>query len=343
MAEQAAGRRVETPGGQLAQVWRVILRFQSYFGLIAILILATALSPERNGQNVFLDPSNLLNVVRFAAINGIIALGMTLVILTGGIDLSVGAVLALAAVGAASVMTRQDGGLMAAVLVALGVGGACGLVNGVVTTRLGLQSFITTLAMLSAARGLASLWAGGYAIPLAFGDGPGVAPQSFQSLFAGSLHVLGLSVPAPVFYFVGLGLLAMLLLRRTAFGRHVYAVGGNEAAARLSGVNVNRVKVAVFTISGLLAGFAALLQAALVNQGSPIDGNGYELNAIAAVVIGGTSLAGGVGAVAGTMVGAVILSVLNNILGLLNVQAEYQLILKGVVIVLAVALQRQRR
>ena len=146
----------------------------------------------------------------------------------------------------------------------------------------------------------------------------------------------GLNIPAQVFYFIGVGLIVTILLRRTGFGRHVYAVGGNETAARLSGVNVKRVKIIVFGLSGFLAGLAALLHAALVNQGSHIDGNGYELNAIAAVVIGGTSLAGGVGTVVGSMIGALILSILDNILGLRNIQSEYQLLLKGVIIVLAV-------
>ena len=144
-----------------------------------------------------------------------------------------------------------------------------------------------------------------------------------------------------MFYFLGVGLVAAFALRRTGFGRHVYAVGGNATAARLSGVNVNRVKLIVFLVSGLLAGLAALLHSALVNQGSHIDGNGYELNAIAAVVIGGTSLAGGVGTVFGSMIGALTLSVLDNILGLRNIESEYQAILKGVIIVLAVVLQRQ--
>ena len=197
--------------------------------------------------------------------------------------------------------------------------------------------------MLGVARGIASLWSGGYAIPLAFGEGAGLAPPSFKAIFAGQVNLLGLEVPAPVFYFLGVGLIASFLLRRTGFGRHVYAVGGNETAARLSGVNVDRVKVIVFAISGLLAGLAALLHAALVNQGSHIDGSGYELNAIAAVVIGGTSLAGGIGTVVGSMIGALTLSILDNILGLRNVQSEYQAILKGVIIVLAVVIQRQRR
>ena len=154
--------------------------------------------------------------------------------------------------------------------------------------------------------------------------------------------MFGLGIPAQLFYFVGAGAVATFVLNRTGFGRHVYAVGGNAAAARLSGVAVTRVQITVFAVSGFLAGLAALLHAALVEQGSHIDGSGYELNAIAAVVIGGTSLSGGVGTVVGTMIGALILSILDNILGLRNVQSEYQAILKGIIIVLAVIVQRKR-
>ena len=323
------------------QVGRFLLRFQSVFGLVAILIVSTIVAPVRDGQNVFLTSRNLLNIVRFASENGIIAVGMTLVILTGGIDLSVGAVMALCAVGAADLMMNHGSGTFLTIFLVLALGTLVGTINGLITTRLQIQSFITTLAMLGVARGVASLWADGYAIPLAFGDGEGMAPPLYKSLFAGELSILGLDVPAPVFYFLGVGLVAAFALRRTGFGRHVYAVGGNATAARLSGVNVNRVKLIVFMVSGLLAGLAALLHSALVNQGSHIDGGGYELNAIAAVVIGGTSLAGGVGTVFGSMVGALTLSVLDNILGLRNIESEYQQILKGVIIVLAVVLQRQ--
>ena len=326
-----------------SRFWSFILRFQSYFGLIAILILSTLLSPVRDGHNIFLDPNNLLNIVRFASENGIIAIGMTLVILIGGIDLSVGAVLALCAVAAASFMMRAGLGTLPTVVLVLSIGALCGLTNGMVITRFSIQPFIVTLAMLTIARGIASLWSGGYAIPLAFGFAAGVAPQSFKTLFAGSFSVGRVDIPVQIFYFIGVGVIASLLLKRAAFGRHVYAVGGNEVAARLSGVNVNRVKTIVFTISGLLAGLAALLHAALVNQGSHIDGAGYELNAIAAVVIGGTSLAGGVGTVVGSMVGAVILSILDNILGLRNIPSEYQMILKGLLIIGAVLLQRQKK
>jgi ribose transport system permease protein len=341
--EQAALEQRPAPQENARRVLDTLLRFQSVFGLAVIVAAAAILSPVRDGSNVFLEPRNLLNIVRFASENGIIAIGMTLVILTGGIDLSVGALLALCAVGAAAFMTRYELDTLPTVLLVLAIGGLAGLVNGLVTTRFNIQSFITTLAMLGVARGIASLWAGGYAIPLAFGAGAGMAPPSFKAIFGGQVALFGLEVPTPVFYFLGVGLIATFLLRRTGFGRHVYAVGGNETAARLSGVNVDRVKTTVFAISGLLAGLAALMHAALVNQGSHIDGSGYELNAIAAVVIGGTSLAGGVGTVVGSMIGALTLSILDNILGLRNVQSEYQAILKGVIIVLAVIIQRQRR
>ena len=312
------------------------------FGLVAILIVSAIVAPVRNGQNVFLTSRNLLNIVRFASENGIIAVGMTLVILTGGIDLSVGAVLALCAVAAADLMMNHGSGTFLTILLVLALGTLVGTINGLITTRLQIQSFIATLAMLGVARGVASLWADGYAIPLAFGEGEDMAPPLLQvDVRRRARAFSALEVPAPVFYFLGVGLVAAFALRRTGFGRHVYAVGGNATAARLSGVNVNRVKLIVFMVSGLLAGLAALLHSALVNQGSHIDGNGYELNAIAAVVIGGTSLAGGVGTVFGSMIGALTLSVLDNILGLRNIESEYQAILKGVIIVLAVVLQRQ--
>lgn len=323
--------------------WRFLLRFQGYFGLIAILIVAALLSPERNGENVFLDSRNLLNIIRFASVNGIIAIGMTLVILTAGIDLSVGAVLALCAVGSATSMMHYGLDLPLTILFVLAIGAAAGFINGFVTTQFGLQSFITTLAMLSVARGVASLWADGYAIPISYGEGADLAPPIYRDMFAGQVALFGLDIPVGVFYFLGIAVIASFVLARTRFGRHVYAVGGNETAARLSGVNVNAVKIAVFAITGLLVGFASLLHSALVSQGSHIDGNGYELNAIAAVVIGGTSLAGGVGTIAGTVIGALILQILDNILGLRNVQSEYQAILSGVIIVVAVYLQRQRR
>jgi ribose transport system permease protein len=321
---------------------RFALRHQGWLILLILLALAALASPQRDGTIVFLQPANLLNIVRFASVNGIIAIGMTMVILIGGIDLSVGAVMALGAVVAAKGLMQLGLDTIPAVALTLAVTGTIGLVNGWVTTRFNLQSFITTLAMLSVARGIASLLAGGYAIPLAFGDRTDAAPASFKALFGGTVEILGLDAPISMFYFIGVGIIATLLLNQTGFGRHVYAIGGNKTAARLSGVNVKRVTIIVFAICSLLAGLAALLHAALVSQGSHVDGGGYELNAIAAVVIGGTLLSGGVGTIVGTMIGAVILSILDNILGLNNISSEFQLILKGVIIVLAVAIQRQQ-
>lgn len=335
---------VKPPERHPAQaVWDFVLRFQSYFVLLLIVALAAALSPERGGENVFLDSRNLLNIIRFASENGIIAIGMTLVIITGGIDLSVGAVLALCAVGAATSMMHYDFGLLLTLLLVLSVGTCVGLINGIISTKLRIQSFITTLAVMSAARGVASLWADGYAIPIAYGDGPDQAPPIYRNLFAGSVEIASFKIPVQVFYFLGIAIVASIILGRTRFGRYIYAVGGNDIAARLSGINVDRVRIAVFAITGFLVGVAALLHSALVSQGSHIDGNGYELNAIAAVVIGGTNLMGGVGTIGGTVIGAIILQVLDNILGLRNVQSEYQAILKGVIIVIAVILQRQRK
>ena len=204
---------------------RFLLRFQSIFGLVAILVVSTLVAPVRDGENVFLTSRNLLNIVRFASENGIIAVGMTLVILTGGIDLSVGAVMALCAVASADLMMNQGTGTFVTIFLVLALGALVGTINGLITTRLQIQSFITTLAMLGVCRGVASLWADGYAIPLAFGEGEGMAPQRYKSLFAGELSIFGLDVPAPVFYFLGVGFVAAFALRRTGFGRHVYAVG----------------------------------------------------------------------------------------------------------------------
>jgi ribose transport system permease protein len=321
---------------------RVFIRSQSYLGLIGILLLCSVLSPVRNGHNVFMGPENLLNIIRFASENGIIAIGMTLVIITGGIDLSVGAILALSAVGSAAFLMRYGWGTVPTILIVLAIGSLVGLINGVIITKINMQPFIVTLSTQTASRGVASLWSWGYAIPLAFGSGVGVAPQSFKDLFAGSVNFAGLDIPVQVFYFIGLGILVSLVLKRTGFGRHIFAVGGNETAARLSGVPVHRTKILVYTISGFFASLAALLHASLVNQGSHIDGQNYDLNAIAAVVIGGTSMAGGSGTILGTMIGAVVLSILDNILGLRNIQSEYQLILKGLLIVLAVLAQKKR-
>jgi ribose transport system permease protein len=310
-------------------------RFQSLFGLLAVFIAAIVFSPVRGGEVLFLTTENLANVVRSVSEIGIIAVGMTFVILVAGIDLSVGAMVGLAASGVAVLLMERDFGLAPAVALILMIGLAFGALQGLISTRLGIQSFIVTLAGLQVARGLARIWSDGQGVPLAYGDGPDLAPEAFSVL---NERLLGGLLPVPALIFITVGLIAIFVLRRTTFARHVYAIGGNERAARLSGVPVARVKVAVFAIAGFLAALAGIIHAGQLNQGSPNDGAGYELDAIAAVVIGGTSLMGGRGTVSGTLAGALLLGILNNVLALNNVDANVQLLIKGLVIVLAAAL-----
>ncbi|ALG12412.1 ABC transporter permease [Kibdelosporangium phytohabitans] len=320
-------------------VLAVVFRFQSLFGLVAVFIAAIVFSPSRNGELLFLTGDNLFNVVRAVSEIGIIAVGMTFVILIGGIDLSVGAMLGLAAAGSAVLLVENDFGLIPAVLIVLAVGLGFGLLQGVASAAFGIQAFIVTLAGLQCARGLARIWSGGQGVAIAYGDGPGEAPVAFSLLGERTFNGL---VPIPALIFVVVAALAILFLRGTAFARHIYAIGGNEKAARLSGVPVKRVKIAVFGICGLLAALAGIIHAGQLNQGSPNDGLGYELDAIAAVVVGGTSLAGGRGSVVGTVAGALLLGVLNNILALNGVDTNVQLLIKGLVIVVAAGLQRLR-
>ncbi len=316
-----------------------VFRFQSFFALVLVFLAAIVFSPERGGEIVFLRPENLANVVRAVSEIGIIAVGMTFVILIAGIDLSVGAILGLAAVGSAALLMRNDYGVVPTVAIVLLIGLLFGIMQGLTSARLRIQSFIVTLAGLQIARGLARIWSGGQGIPLAYGNEPNLAPPAFGLLNSRILNGL---VPVPALIFVAVSAVAIFVLRKTTFARHVYAIGGNERAARLSGVAVTRIKVMVFGISGFLAALAGIIHAGQLNQGSPNDGTGYELDAIAAVVVGGTSLMGGVGTVVGTLAGALLLGILNNILGLNNIDANIQLLIKGVIIVAAAALQAFR-
>jgi len=309
------------------------------FGLVAVFAFAVAFSPSRNGELLFLSSENLFNVVRAVSEIGIIAVGMTFVVLIGGIDLSVGAMVGLAAVGSAVLLVGDDAGLVPTVALVLLIGLGFGLLQGIASAVFGIQAFIVTLAGLQIARGFARIWSGGQGVAIAYGDGPGEAPVAFSLL--GERTFDGL-VPIPALIFVAVAAAAVLFLRGSAFSRHVYAIGGNEKAAHLSGVPVTRVKIIVFGVCGLLAALAGIVHAGQLNQGSPNDGAGYELDAIAAVVVGGTSLAGGRGSVAGTVAGALLLGVLNNILALRGVDTNIQLLIKGLVIVVAAGLQRLR-
>ncbi|HSK09160.1 MAG TPA: ATP-binding cassette domain-containing protein [Vicinamibacterales bacterium] len=311
-------------------------RFASLVGLLAVLVLAVVLSPVRGGRPVFLDVGNLTDILRQVAEKGILAAGMTPVIISGGIDLSVGSVLALAATLTGWLLMRGGLGVWAVVPIVIAAGCLWGLVNGLVVARWRLQAFIATLATMSAARGVARYISGGAAIPLGFGEGG--APEAFRALAAPIVPF----VPVPaVLFLLSVAAVAVLMSRMRA-GRYVYAIGDNEQAARLSGVNVRRYKALVYVLCGGLAALAGVIHCAQLEQGNPNDGVGYELDAIAAVVIGGTSLSGGVGTVGGTLVGTLIIGIINNSMGLNNVDANLQLILKGVIILAAVWLQTRR-
>jgi ribose transport system permease protein len=337
----SADRREETggppSGGPPGSGRRRLARFTGLFGLAAVLVLSVVFSPVRGGRPVFLDIGNLTDILRQVAEKGILAVGMTAVVISGGIDLSVGSVLALAATLTAWLFMKAGLGLGAAILTVLAVGALWGAVNGFVVARWKLQPFIATLATMSAARGVARYLSGGMAIPLGFGKG--AAPESVHRI-AGTLLPF---VPAPAVLFLLTVVGMHVFLTRTSGGRYLYAIGDNETAARLSGIRVPWHKAGVYVIASTLAALAGIVHCAQLEQGNPNDGVAYELDAIAAVVIGGTSLSGGTGSVGGTLVGVLIIGVINNIMGLNNVDANLQLILKGVIILGAVWLQRKKR
>jgi inositol transport system permease protein len=299
----------------------------SRYGLVvALLVIGAALAVS---QPVFLTLPNLVNVIRQISINGILAVGVTYVLLTGGVDLSLGSLVALTGVIAASFAHPGDHPAAVPVLLGVSAGAACGGVNGLLVTRGRVAPFIVTLGMMTVARGLALVVSGG-------------KPVSDLSPEFTRLGGDALGVPVPAVLLLAVALASAALLSRFRIGRHLYAVGGNENAARASGINVDAVKLLAYTMCGALAGLAGIALAARITTGQPNAGVGYELDAIAAAVIGGTSLSGGVGGVGGTLLGALLMGVINNGLDLLNVSSYYQAIVKGVIIVAAVWLDRRK-
>lgn len=329
-------RPVTSPPNATVRMATRFARWRSTFGLIAIVMLAIVVSPTRGGRPVFLDLGNLTDILRQVAEKGILAVGMTAVVVAGGIDLSVGSILAFGATLSAWLLMKQGMGLVPTAAIVLATGALWGVLNGLFVARWRLPAFIATLATMSAARGAARYLSGGSAIPLGFGVGG--APESVHALAAPIIPF----VPAPALIFAVAVVMMYFYLARTRGGRYLYAIGDNESAARLSGVRVAWHKSSVYIISGFLAALAGLVHAAQLEQGNPNDGVSYELDAIAAVVIGGTPLSGGSGGVMGTLVGILTIGVINNIMGLNNVDANLQLILKGVIILGAVWLQRRR-
>jgi ribose transport system permease protein len=278
----------------------------------------------------FLRVDNLLDVALQSSITAVLAIGMTLVIITAGIDLSVGSVLAVAAYLTADLMARGLA-IPVAVLAGLGVGAIAGWLNGVLITKGQLPPFIVTLGTMSLLRGVVLIYSQGAPV---YG-----VPPLFKAVFAGRLF----GVPTPVLIAGVIALLAYLALQYTPFGQQVIAIGGNEEAARLSGINVHRRLIEVYMIAGLLSGVAALILTGRLGAAEPISGTGYELNAIAAAVMGGASLAGGQGSILGTVIGALIMGSLQNGLTLNNVPAFYQQVAVGAVIIVAVFVDQWRR
>lgn len=293
--------------------------------LIILMIFVSILNPT------FLQANNLMNLMRQLIINGFIALGMTFVILTGGIDLSVGSTLALtSAIFAGLLQNGMNTGL--AILVAVGLGLILGLINGILITKGKLAPFIVTLATMTIFRGLTLVYTDGR--PIA---GP---KDNFAFKFLGKGQFFG--IPFQVILFILAFLILWIILNKTSLGRKIYAVGGNEKASFISGINIDKVKIWVYVISSLMAVLSGLVLTSRLNSAQPTAGAAYEMDAIAAVVLGGTSMTGGSGSLTGTLIGILILGVLNNGLNLLGVSSFYQQIVKGIVILIAVLIDRKR-
>ncbi|MBF1305101.1 ABC transporter permease [Oribacterium sp.] len=289
---------------------------------IVLVIILMILSP-----NAFAKPRNLINVVKQASINGVLACGMMFVIIAGGIDLSAGSVVALSGVVAAYLAQMQGLPIFVPILGALGTGALIGLVNGFGAAYAELPPFIITLATMSIVRGAALILSGGSPV---FG---------LQEQFEG---IAGISIanviPILVLYFLLIAVFSGFILNKTVFGRHVYAIGGNSITAKVSGINVKSMLLRVYIICGVFSGIAGLLIASRTMQGSPTVGVGYEMDAIAAVVIGGVSMSGGSGKWYGTIIGALLLALISNGLDILGVSSNFQQIIKGIIIAVAVYL-----
>lgn len=288
-------------------------------GFFVLCIIFSVVSEE------FLSLTNVSNIIRQVSINGILAVGMTFVILTGGIDLSVGSVMALTGTIMAGMMINVGLPPFAAVLVGIILGAVIGYINGAFTAYARIPAIIVTLAMMEIARGAALLYTGGY--PLSG------LPASYS--FIGQGYLFGV-IPMPAIIMIIVFVVAYIILNHLPLGRYIYAIGGNEEAVRLSGIKVKRIKASVYLISGITAGIAGAIMSSRLSSGQPMAGEGYELDAIAAVVLGGTSIAGGRGHIFGTLLGALLLGVLSNGLNLLGVSPYVQRVLKGAIIIGAI-------
>lgn len=313
----------------------LIKKSQSLIALFLLCLFISLLSDK------FMTSANLWNVLRQISVNVCISVGMTLVVLMAGIDLSVGSVLGFTAAVCAGLLKNGLAfesmdlfvgfTVLGAILVSVLIGLILGLFNGWVITKFSIPPFVATLAMLTIARGLTMLYTAG--IP--------ISNLGTEFEFIGSGWMLG--IPVPVWISIFMVLIVVFLTKKTTFGRYIYAIGGNEKAAFLSGININKIKLAVYGIAGMMAAVGGVLVTSRLNSAQPNAGTSYELDSIAAVVIGGTSLSGGIGTVAGTVIGAVIIGVLNNGLVLLDVSPFWQQVVKGFVILLAVIIDKMNQ
>ena len=303
--------------------------FWDKIGILLVFIVVCVIFGILNP--VFFNPLNIINVIRQVSIIGVMAVGMTLVILLGLIDLSVGSIVAFAGIIAAGFQVKWGGSLFLSLVIPLLVGAGIGYFNGYVSTKGGIHPFIVTLGSMSIFRGATLLIAQGKPIS-------GMSP-AFRFIGAGMIG----PIPFPVILFLGCVIIFGIMLKRTVFGRYIYAIGGNQEAALLSGIMVDRVKILTYTILGTLSGLSALILTSRLNSGELVAGQGYELDVIASVVIGGTSMMGGEGGVYGTLIGALLIGVISNGLNLLGVQPYWQMMVKGSIIILAVLMDRMKR
>ncbi|MEE0697753.1 MAG: ABC transporter permease [Oscillospiraceae bacterium] len=299
-------------------------RLYDRFGVLVVFVLLFAVSCMLSDR--FLQTSNLFNILRQISMFGILSVGMTFVIVSGGIDLSVGSIIALVCVITANMV--NDHGIIPAILVALLVGALVGLINGVGIAYGKLQPFIMTPGTMYMASGAASIYTNG-------------TPISIKGNFSKiGNSMLFNTIPLPAIYFIVILIAAYLVMRNTRFGRHVYSIGSNKEATRLAGVDVKKVTLSVYILSGVLAAVTGIIFAAQMASGSPVAGEGYEMNAITAAVVGGTSMSGGKGNLLGTFLGAVIMGILSNIMNLCGVSSYWQTVLTGLILVVAILVRK---
>jgi ribose transport system permease protein len=311
-----------------------IQRFLAFGGLIALIVVFSLASP------FFLKPDNIGGIFLATAVNGILALGVTFVIINGGIDLSVGTVMTFSAVMTAQVMIIWQQPVMVGIAAGLLTGALCGTLNGLMVTKMKVPPFVATLGMLYVTKGLSLVVS--QLKPIYFNDAPIFNQTAMGSIFGSLIPALD-PLKNVVLVFLGAAVIAALILGKTILGRYTFAMGSNVEATRLSGVNVDRWQTSVYMLCGLFAGLAGVVIGARLNSAQPALGAGYELDAIAAAVIGGTSLSGGEGSILGTVIGAFVISVLANGLRILSVPQEWQIVVTGTILVLAVYLDRRRK